>query len=212
MTQTAVMHMTNKLSAGVVVTMLPRISLLVANPIPLMTLAAHKIAIIGAGSVGSTIAYSLLLRRIAGDIILVDIDTRVRHAQALDLSDGAFLSDTTIREGDHKEAGQSDIIIVSAGAKQRDGETRVDLIDRNYSILKSVIEGMKPIRQDAILLLVANPVDVLTYFAQKLSGLPRKQVLGSGTFLDSMRLRVSLAEVVKVRTTKHILLYHLYLM
>ena len=129
------------------------------------------IAIIGAGSVGSTIAHSLLIRRVVADIILVDIDQELCRAQVEDLSDGTFLSNVRIRQGSFKDASQAEIIIVTAGAKQRPGDTRLDLIDRNFKVLKSVLEEMKPIREDAILLLVANPVDVLTSAAMRMSGL-----------------------------------------
>ena len=157
-----------------------------------------SIAILGAGSVGSAIAQSLLLRRVVADIILVDIDHELCQAQVQDLSDATHLSNVRIRQGSHADAGQADIIILTAGAKQRPGDTRLDLIDRNLKVLESVLEAMDPIRPDAILLLVANPVDALTYFAQKMSRLPRNQVLGSGTLLDSIRLRGMLADKLDV--------------
>lgn len=87
---------------------------------------------------------------------------------------------------------------VTAGAKQKPGDTRLDLIDRNYKVLKSILNSLQPIRSDSILLIVANPVDVLTLFAQRLSGLPKAQVLGSGTLLDSIRLTRILASKLKV--------------
>lgn len=161
-------------------------------------MSAHTIAIIGAGSVGSTIAHTLILRRVVGDLILVDIDETLCRAQVDDLSDGTFLSDVRIRQGTLDDARKSEIVIVTAGAKQRSGDTRLDLIDRNYKVLHSVLAGMQPMRQDAVLLLVANPVDVLTAMAQKMSGLPREQVLGSGTLLDSVRLTRVLAHRLKV--------------
>jgi L-lactate dehydrogenase len=108
------------------------------------------------------------------------------------------LSSTRIRAGSHKEAGQSSIVIVTAGAKQRPGEARTDLLLRNLRILRSAIEDMKPFHDDTVILLVANPVDVLTYFAQQMSGLPKSQVIGSGTFLDSTRLRGLLAREMDV--------------
>ena len=156
------------------------------------------IAIIGAGSVGSAIAQSLLLRRVVSDIVLVDIDEQLCEAQVADLSDATYLSNVRIRKGKHVDAAQADIIIISAGAKQRSGDTRLELIDRNFKVLQSVLGAMRPIRSDAVLVLVANPVDVLTYFAQRLSGLPRQQVLGSGTLLDSTRLRGVLARALDV--------------
>lgn len=167
---------------------------------PKKTMAPYNstIAIIGAGSVGSAIAQSLLLRRVVSDIVLVDIDEQLCEAQVADLSDATYLSNVRIRKGKHADAAQADIIIISAGAKQRPGDTRLDLIDRNFKVLDSVLGAMKPIRSDAILVLVANPVDILTYFAQQLSGLPRHQVLGSGTLLDSTRLRGILAREIDV--------------
>lgn len=159
---------------------------------------SSKIAIIGAGSVGAAIAHSLLLRRIVADIILVDIDQDRCRAQVLDLADASYLSHVRVRQGTYDEAGQADIIIITAGAKQNPGETRLDLIERNHKILQSVLKSMMPLRPDSILLLVANPVDALTHFAQQLSGLPRNQVIGSGTLLDSLRLRGNLAEKLGV--------------
>lgn len=161
-------------------------------------MSAHTIAIIGAGSVGSTIAHTLLLRRVVGDLILVDIDTTLCRAQVQDLSDGTFLANVRVRQGTLEDARAAEITIITAGAKQRPGDTRLDLIDRNFNVLKSVLDGMRPLRQDAVLLLVANPVDVLTAMAQKMSGLPQEQVLGSGTLLDSVRLTRALADKLKV--------------
>ncbi|QDS68908.1 hypothetical protein FKW77_008063 [Venturia effusa] len=162
-------------------------------------LTSH-IAILGAGSVGSAIAYALILNPIAGDILLVDPQEEMRDAQVKDLSDATFHGSTEcrIRAGTHKEAGQCDIVVITAGAKQKKGESRTDLIGRNQKILKSAINDMKPFKEDAVLLLVANPVDILTFFAQKYSGLPRTQVLGTGTFLDSSRLRGFLAKEADV--------------
>lgn len=161
----------------------------------------NRIAIIGAGSVGATCAYALLLRRICSQILLVDTDIPRLQAQVQDLSDAAFLSSTRVCSATPTEAGQCNIIVITAGAKQRDGESRRDLIGRNYAILKSVIGDMGQIRKDAVLLLVSNPVDVLTYVAQRLSGLPNGQVIGSGTFLDSVRVRSAVAEQIQVADT-----------
>ncbi|KAH9844898.1 L-lactate dehydrogenase [Teratosphaeria destructans] len=154
-----------------------------------------KIAVVGCGDVGSTIAYSLILNPVAGDVLLIDPKTDVRDAQAQDLSDATYHGDTStkIRSAEHQEAGQCDIIILTAGAAQKKGESRTDLIGKNLKILKSAIEECKPFKDDAILLIVANPVDILTYFAQRYSGLKKSQVFGAGTFLDSARLKGILA-------------------
>lgn len=154
-----------------------------------------RIAILGAGDVGATIAYSLIMNPAAGEILLVDPKEEVRDAQVQDLSDATFHGNTTvrIRTGTHKEAGQSSIVVITAGAKQKKGESRTDLIGRNKAILESAISDMKPFAKDTVLMVVANPVDVLTYFAQQYADLPKAQVIGSGTFLDSARLRGILA-------------------
>ncbi|KAJ4409398.1 hypothetical protein N0V91_002755 [Didymella pomorum] len=159
-----------------------------------------SIAIVGAGDVGATIAYSLIMNPVAGDILMIDPKEEVRDAQVQDLSDATFHGNTStrVRAGTHKEAGQCDIIVFTAGAKQKKGESRTDLIGRNKSILQSAIKDMQPFAKHTILLLVANPVDVITYFAQKYSDLPKSQVIGSGTFLDSARLRGELASKAEV--------------
>jgi L-lactate dehydrogenase len=164
-----------------------------------MPSSSGLIAIIGAGSVGSAIAYSLLLRQVVADIVLVDIDHELCQAQVQDLSDATFLSEVRIRAGNFEDAQKADIIIITAGAKQRPGDTRLDLIDRNFKVLKSILQSLQPVRNDTILLIVANPVDILTLFAQRLSGLPKGQVIGTGTFLDSVRLTGILASKLNVR-------------
>ncbi|CAG8608345.1 16940_t:CDS:2 [Dentiscutata heterogama] len=157
-----------------------------------------RVSIIGAGSVGASIAFALHLQKISSEILLVDINPEAVEGQVLDLSDANFTSSTQVRSGTFQEAGQCDIVVITAGAKQKSGETRVELIERNYKILDNVIGSMKPFNPNIILLLVANPVDVLTRITQKLSGLPEKQVFGSGTFLDSARLKLKLASVIGV--------------
>ncbi|KAF8853192.1 L-lactate dehydrogenase [Acephala macrosclerotiorum] len=166
-----------------------------------MSATGGSIAIIGAGSVGSAIAYSLLLRQVVADIILVDIDHDLCQAQVQDLSDATFLSNVRIRAGSFVDAQKADVIIITAGAKQKPGDTRLDLIDRNLTILKSILHSLQPMRSNTILLIVANPVDVLTLFAQRLSGLPKGQVLGSGTLLDSIRLKRIIAGKLHVADT-----------
>ncbi|KAI7857466.1 lactate dehydrogenase B [Circinella umbellata] len=157
-----------------------------------------KVAIVGAGSVGATIAYAIMLRDVASEIMMVDVAPDVVRGQVLDLSDANMITSTKVRGATSKEAGQADVIVITAGAKQREGETRTQLIDRNYKVLHSVIGGMQPINQEAIILIVSNPVDVLTHIAQQLAGIPKNQVVGSGTFLDTSRLRVLLAQKLQV--------------
>ncbi|KAI9225957.1 MAG: lactate dehydrogenase/glycoside hydrolase [Piptocephalis tieghemiana] len=154
---------------------------------------SHKVAIIGAGQVGASIAYAMVLRKLTATIYMTDKSEKMCKGQVLDISDATFFSPTKVREGTYQECGQCDVIIITAGAKQLPGEPRSQLVDRNHAILTNIIHDMQPIQPNAVLILVANPVDVLTHIALKLSGLPPKQVLGSGTFLDSMRLRHELS-------------------
>nr|BAD38910.1 lactate dehydrogenase A [Rhizopus arrhizus] len=157
-----------------------------------------KVAIVGAGAVGASTAYALMFKNICTEIIIVDVNPDIVQAQVLDLADAASISHTPIRAGSAEEAGQSDIVVITAGAKQREGEPRTKLIERNFRVLQSIIGGMQPIRPDAVILVVANPVDILTHIAKTLSGLPPNQVIGSGTYLDTTRLRVHLGDVFDV--------------
>lgn len=174
-----------------------------------------RVSIIGTGGVGSTIAAMTMSKNVADEILLVDAMQDFLKGQVLDLSDANINNGTKVRSATWKEAGQADVIIITAGAKQRSGESRqevkealslllniritiIQLVDRNYEILKQVIGEMQPIQQDAVMLLVSNPVDVLTSIAQKLAGLPKNRVFGSGTFLDSSRLNVYLSDKLKV--------------
>jgi len=147
-----------------------------------------KIAIIGAGAVGSSIAYALILRNVVAEIILVDIDEKRCKGEILDLSDALFWSTAKIKNGNAQDAAQADIIIIAAGARQKPNQPRTELIKTNQSIIAAIIEQIRPINRHAIIIIVTNPVDILTLDAQKFSGLPRNQVFGSGTFLDTQRL------------------------
>ena len=158
-----------------------------------------KIAIIGAGKVGASCAYALILKNVAAEILLVDVNKDVCEGEVLDLSDAVPFSETSqVTQGSLQSSGQADIIVITAGAAQKPGQTRLDLVDTNKKILDSIIGGMKPINKDAIILLVANPVDILTMIAQELSGLTGKQVIGSGTLLDTQRLRGLVSKELKI--------------
>ncbi|KAM0111948.1 hypothetical protein ACP6JB_002299 [Aspergillus fumigatus] len=161
-----------------------------------------RIGIIGVGQVGAAAANALIMNSVARELILVDIKTELRNAQVQELSDVSRMSgraETRVRAGTYHEAGQCDIILITAGSKFSVGETSVQHMYRNLGIVRSVIQAMRPFRSDAILIVVSNPVDLLTTLAQQLSGLPRSQVMGSGTLLDSVRLRGLLANKVGVR-------------
>ena len=163
---------------------------------PEPTKPISRIAIVGVGQAGAALAYALILKSVANELVLVDTKPHVREGQVSDLSDAVFSGDsgTRVRSGTYHDAGQCDLIVVTAGSRYGIGETSVQHMYRKVSILRSVVTAMRPIRRDAILLIVANPVDLLTSLAQELSGLPASQVLGSGTVLDSVRLRGLLAE------------------
>jgi len=158
-----------------------------------------KIAIIGAGSVGTTTAYALILQNTAAEIILVDSNEVRCRGEVLDLSDALPLSQTTtIYSGSFADAGQADIIIITAGARQKPGESRTELLATNKQVITSIITQIKPINPQAIIIVVSNPLDVLTLHAQELAGLPRNQIFGTGTLLDSLRLRKMIAQKIAV--------------
>ncbi len=154
-----------------------------------------KISIIGAGAVGSTVAYALMLKNVAAEIRLIDIDEIRSRGEILDLSDAlSFCGPSQIQKGTSQDASNSDIIVVAAGKRQKPGEDRVKLLAINKEIIKSIFDDIKPINKNSIVIMVTNPVDAITYFAQQFSDLPKTQVFGSGTFLDTQRLRGQLSK------------------
>ena len=158
-----------------------------------------KIAVIGAGSVGSTTAYALLLSNVTGEVLLVDIDEKRCKGEVLDLSDALpFCEASKVKTGTPREAGQADIIVITAGLAQQPGQTRIDLAEKNAQIICEIVGSLEPINPHAIILIVSNPVDVMTLCAQRFSGLPRNQVFGSGTLLDSQRLRGSISKLIGI--------------
>ena len=161
-----------------------------------------KVSIIGAGAVGTSTAYALLIKRIAGEIALYDVNKAKVEAEVLDLAHGSqFTNPSRIYGGDDIEVVRnSDVIVITAGAKQAPGQTRLDLAATNVEILKNLMPKLVALAPDAIFLLVTNPCDVLAYAAVKFSGLPANRVFSSGTVLDSSRLRWVLAERIGVST------------
>lgn len=155
-----------------------------------------KIMIVGTGNVGSSIAYALLNQRTAvKEIILADIDNEDAKGEVMDLSDALAVAPSylKLKAGDYDEAKDVDICIITAGANQKPGETRTDLVKKNAEILKSIVEPIMAAGFDGIFLIVSNPVDTLSFLTYKYSGLPAERVIGSGTVLDSARLRYDLA-------------------
>lgn len=155
----------------------------------------RKVVIVGAGNVGSTYAYTLALRGLADEIVLMDANRDFAKGQALDMMHGqAFFPSTMIREGGPSDYADAALIVITAGAKQQPGESRISLVQRNAVIIKSCMDEIVAQNSEAVVLLVSNPVDILTYVAHKVSGWPRGRVIGSGTVLDSARFRHLLAK------------------
>lgn len=158
-----------------------------------------KVTVVGAGFVGSTTAYTLMLSGLISEIVLIDINAKKADGEVMDLNHGMpFVRPVKIYRGDYKDCAGSDIVIITAGANQKEGETRIDLVKRNTEVFKNIINEIVKYNNDCILLVVTNPVDILTYVTYKLSGFPKNKVIGSGTVLDTARFRYLLSEHVKV--------------
>ena len=154
-----------------------------------------KITVIGAGSVGATIANDLMIQGISTEILLIDINREKAFGEALDIYQGApFCSPAIVRSGDYEDAGDSDIVIITSGLPRKAGQSRLELAQANVDILKEITPQIVKAAPGAIYIIVSNPVDILTYVFYKTSGLPEHQILGSGTILDTSRLQSELAK------------------
>ena len=155
----------------------------------------QKIAIIGAGAVGSTTAYSLMLKNLIAEVILIDVNKDKEQGEVLDMEDALSFSETgEVKAGDYSDARNADILILTAGVAQKPGESRLDLVTKNKAIVSSIFKEIGQMKSSAIIVVVSNPVDIITYLVQEISGLPKNQVFGTGTGLDSARLRSNLAK------------------
>ena len=160
---------------------------------------SSKITIIGAGSVGSTIAYTLAHDQIASEIVLIDINKEKVEGEVMDIEQGTcFRSPVSLVAGDYADAKDSDIVIITSGIARKPGQTRIELTQTNVNILKSITPQIVKEAPDAKYIIVSNPVDIMTYVFTKISGLPENQIMGSGTILDTARLRYGLSEHFKV--------------
>lgn len=160
-----------------------------------MAKTATKVTIVGAGFVGSTIAYTLTSAGIVSEIVLVDVDSARAEGEAMDIEHGSpFFKESLIHAGDYQTAANSDLVIITAGTNQRPGETRMDLITRNAAIVTDVAKQIRETCPDATLLVISNPVDVMTRIIQEVTGFPASRVIGSGTNLDSARFRYLLSK------------------
>lgn len=158
-----------------------------------------KITVIGAGSVGSTIAYTLTVSGMASEIVMIDIDHDKSRGQALDIRQGLpFFPSCSIYAGSYADAAGSDVVIITSGVARKEGQTRLDLAQTNVNILKSICKEITKYATDAVYIIVSNPVDVLTYAFCKYSGIPESRIIGSGTILDTARLRARISEYYSI--------------
>ncbi len=158
-----------------------------------------KIAIIGAGNVGSTFAFSLMISGLAREIVLIDKNESLAKGECMDLNHGVSLSHPTkIYAAGFDGCADADIVVITAGANQKEGQSRTDLVLENVAIFRDIIPAITIYANNAILLVVSNPVDILTYVTLKLSGFPANRVLGSGTVLDTARLKFLVSEYCNV--------------
>lgn len=154
-----------------------------------------KITIIGAGSVGSTIAYTLANSDVASEIVMIDINKEKVEGEVMDIIQGtSFREQISIIAGEYEDAKGSDIVIITSGIARKPGQTRLELAQTNVNILKSIAPQIAAVAPDAKYIIVSNPVDIMTYVFMKVSGIPENQIIGSGTVLDTARLRCGISE------------------
>lgn len=163
-------------------------------------MAVNKITVIGAGSVGSTTAFALALKNIANEIVIIDINEDKALGEAMDIHQGTplFSEPVNVYAGDYKSAVGSDIVVITSGVARKPGQTRIDLAQTNVNIIKQITPQIVRSCPDATYVIVANPVDILTYVFSKVSGIPQNRIIGSGTLLDTARLRARIAEYLSV--------------
>lgn len=160
---------------------------------------SRKVAVIGCGFVGSSIAFALMQSGLFSEMVLIDVDMKKAEGEALDIGHGiSFARPMRIWAGVYEDIADAAIVIITAGANQKPGETRLDLVHKNINILKSIMPEVTKHNKTGIILMVANPVDILTYAALKISGLPENRVIGSGTVLDTARLKYEMGELLEV--------------
>ena len=159
-----------------------------------------KVVIVGTGFVGMSYAYALVNQGTVEELVLIDIDKEKAIGEAMDLNHGLAFAPRkmTIRAGGYEECKDAGLVVITAGVNQKDGETRIDLLKRNAGIMKSVVNNIMASGFDGILLVASNPVDILAYVAWKESGLPTSKVIGSGTSLDTARLRYEISKIINI--------------
>ncbi|PWW26587.1 L-lactate dehydrogenase [Cytobacillus oceanisediminis] len=162
----------------------------------------NRVVLIGTGFVGSSYSFALLNQGVTEELVLVDLNKEKSEGDAMDLNHGMPFapSPTSIWFGDYSDCKDADLVVITAGANQKPGETRLDLVEKNTKIFKSIVGQVMESGFDGIFLVATNPVDILTYAVWKFSGLPKERVIGSGTILDTARFRYLLGEYFKVDT------------
>lgn len=164
-------------------------------------ISERKVAIIGAGFVGASIAYALTIRKLAREIVLIDIDEKKTEGEALDIQHGIpDMGISSVYAGGYEDCKDCDLIIITAGRNRKSGETRLDLIAGNSAILKNVVDQLKKYYTRGVIMMVSNPVDVLVYQCAQWMGLPNGMVFGTGCILDSSRLTRLIADYTKLNT------------
>ena len=160
----------------------------------------RKVALVGCGMVGMSFAYAMLNQNICNELVLIDINKERTKGEAMDLSQGLPFAPTsmTIYSGDYSDCSNADVVVICAGAPQLPNETRRDLLQKNYKVFKSIVNPIVESGFDGVFLVASNPVDIMTQLVYELSGFPSGRVLGSGTSLDSARLRHSMSDYFKV--------------
>lgn len=159
----------------------------------------RKVTIIGAGAVGSSIGYLLVAESIASEIVFIDVNKEKALGEAMDIYQATpFLSPAIVRAGDYIDAKDSDVVIITSGIARKPGQSRIDLAQTNVNIIKSIAPEITKVAPNAIYIIVANPVDVLTYTFHQVTNIPTNRIIGSGTSLDTARLKTRLSEIYKV--------------
>jgi len=155
----------------------------------------RKVTVIGAGNVGATIAYAMAVSGTASEIVIIDINKDKALGEAMDIRQGTpFTSSVDIYAGDYKDAADSDVVVITSGLPRKPGQSRIDLTKDNVAVMRQIIPEISKAAPDSLFVMVSNPVDILTYLFCKESGIPENRVIGTGTLLDTTRLRTALAD------------------
>ena len=158
-------------------------------------MSRHRVGIIGAGQVGVASAFAMFVQEVCAELILVDIDKKRAHGEAMDLMHGqGYVGRIVVRDGEYQDLSDCQVIVIAAGAAQKPGETRLDLLNNNARIFREIADNLDRYAPEAIVVVASNPVDILTYMMQQLSTRPKHHVIGTGTMLDTSRFRTLLGQ------------------